>query len=145
MANFGELVGSAVNNASKGLYPTEATAIAQPASSPDWAKVAASARCWAQSGDAFFPVSEVVESLPAGAYRCQMSNQGPYLERMPIQIDSLLTLPDSAVDSLLSEFRQFWTLRKNFDERGFTFKNARPFTAAAAHLPFANSKYRRES
>jgi hypothetical protein len=117
MANFGELVGTAVNSRS-----TYADAPPQIAANPDWAKVAASARCWAQSGDAFFPVSEVVEKLPAGAYRCMVSNQGPYLEKMPIQTDSLLTLPDSAVDALLSEFRQFWTLRKNFDERGFTFK-----------------------
>lgn len=88
----------------------------------NWAQVAASARCWAQSGDAFFPVAEVVNELPPGAYRCRQSNQGPYLERMPIEIDSLLTLPDSAVEKLLAEFRQFWTLRENFSKRGFTFK-----------------------
>lgn len=95
-----------------------------PAAAPDsnWAQIAASARCWAQSGDAYFPVSEVVQELPPGAYRCRDSQRGPYLEKMPIEIDSLLTLPDSAVEMLLAEFKQFWTLRKNFSERGFTFK-----------------------
>jgi hypothetical protein len=88
----------------------------------DWARIAASARCWAQSGDAYFPVSEVVNELPPGAYRCRDSNRGPFLEKMPIQIDSLLALPDGAVEKLLAEFKKFWTLRKNFSERGFTFK-----------------------
>ncbi|MBR0913120.1 AAA family ATPase [Bradyrhizobium japonicum] len=41
---------------------------------------------------------------------------------MPIEIDSLLTLPDSAVETLLAEFKKFWTLRENFSGRGFTFK-----------------------
>jgi AAA+ superfamily predicted ATPase len=41
---------------------------------------------------------------------------------MPIDIDLLLDLPDSAVERLLAEFKQFWTLRANFEERGFTFK-----------------------
>jgi hypothetical protein len=101
-----------------GMNPVEAS----PPSDSNWAQIAASARCWAQSGDAFFPVSEVVQELPPGAYRCRQSNQGPYLERMPIEIDSLLTLPDSAVETLLAEFKKFWTLRDNFSERGFTFK-----------------------
>lgn len=97
---------------------------AAPSSAPDanWAQIAASARCWAQSGDAYFPVSEVVQELPPGAYRCRDSNRGPYLEKMPIEIDSLLTLPDGAVEVLLAEFKKFWTLRQNFSERGFTFK-----------------------
>src|SRR5277367_1200002 len=98
------------------------------ASSPEmvqdgtWAQVAAAARCWAQSGDAYWPVSEVVNELPAGAYRCRDSNRGPYLEKMPIEIDSLLALPDGAVDILMAEFKKFWTLKQNFSQRGFTFK-----------------------
>lgn len=116
MGDFGSLVGSQINNRPQ----TYATAEAPTDS--NWAQIAASARCWAQNGDAFFPVTEVVNELPPGAYRCRASNQGPYLERMPIEIDSLLTLPDSAVETLLAEFKKFWTLRKNFSERGFTFK-----------------------
>lgn len=91
-------------------------------SDSDWSKIAAAARCWARSGDSFFPVAEVTHELPAGAYRCRMSNQGPYLEKMPIELDNLINLPDGGVEKLLAEFRQFWTLRENFAERGFTFK-----------------------
>lgn len=116
--DFANIVGTAVRQ--QGLHATSP----QAASSPDgdWAQIAAGAKCWAQSGDAFFPVTEVVKELPPGAYRCRQSNRGPYLERMPIEIDNLLMLPDGAVDRLLAEFKQFWTLRSKFAERGFVFK-----------------------
>jgi hypothetical protein len=117
MSDFSALVGSRISDR-PAQPPTEASA----QSDSNWAQTVASARCWAQSGDAFFPVSEVVKELPSGAYRCKSSNQGPYLEKMPIEIDSLLTLPDSAVETLLTEFKKFWTLRENFSKRGFTFK-----------------------
>lgn len=88
----------------------------------DWRGTASSARCWSRTGDAFYPVSEIVKKLPAGAYRPRMGNSGPFLEKMPIEIDKLLALPDSASEELLDEFRKFWTLRANFAERGFTYK-----------------------
>lgn len=118
MNDFASLVGTKVSGNPRSGMEMAATA---PTDS-NWAQIAASARCWAQSGDAFFPVSEVVQELPPGAYRCRDSNRGPYLEKMPIEIDSLLTLPDSAVETLLAEFKKFWTLRENFSARGFTFK-----------------------
>lgn len=121
MSDFANRVGTQVHRV------RETTAMPQPPHAiseggGDWAQTVASARCWAQAGDAYFPVSEVVPALPAGAYRCRNSNRGPYLEKMPIDIDRLLDLPDSAVERLLAEFKQFWTLRANFEERGFTFK-----------------------
>lgn len=93
-----------------------------PEQPSEWRETAASARCWSRSGDAFFPVSEIVRTLPAGAYRPRIGNNGPFLEKMPIEIDKLLTLPDSAAEELLEEFRKFWTLKQNFTARGFTFK-----------------------
>jgi len=123
MSDFNSLVGSRVaERRAQGGVLTAAESTASPPRDGDWAQITASARCWAKAGDAFFPVSEVVKELPSGAYRCQQSNRGPYLEKMPIQTDSLLTLPDGAVERLLAEFKQFWTLRKNFASRGFTFK-----------------------
>lgn len=118
MNDFASRVGTKVHKLSETGMP----ASAPPSDGGDWAQTVASARCWAQAGDAYFPVSEVVPALPAGAYRCRNSNRGPYLEKMPIDIDLLLDLPDSAVERLLAEFKQFWTLRANFEERGFTFK-----------------------
>lgn len=116
---------SAMNHAVNGTHPQRGIA-PQAAEAPDstanWAKLLAAAACWAQSGNSYFPVNSVVNTIPPGAYRCQMSNTGPYLERMNINIDHLLSLPDSNVERLLSEFNQFWTLRDSFAERGFTFK-----------------------
>lgn len=117
---FANKVGTAVRP--RGEHPTFPGSPSAISDNSDWAQTVASARCWAQSGDAYFPVTEVVQEIPPGAYRCRHSQRGPYLEKMPIEIDSLLTLPDSAVETLLAEFKQFWTLRKNFSERGFTFK-----------------------
>lgn len=95
---------------------------AMPSASNDWAKTVAAASCWAQAGNSFFPVNDVVKTIPPGAYRCMMSQTGPYLEKMRIQTDNLLALPDSATEVLLKEFSQFWELKPAFDERGFTFK-----------------------
>ncbi|MBX3504435.1 MAG: ATP-binding protein [Parvibaculum sp.] len=88
----------------------------------DWTKTVMAARCWAQQGDAYFGVTEVVDRLPAGVYRCNHSMQGIFVEKMRINIDDLLSLPDTATERLMAEFRQFWNLRENFDNRGFTFK-----------------------
>lgn len=88
----------------------------------EWAKLLATASCWAKSGDSYFPVNSVVDSVPPGAYRTILSPQGPYLQKMPVNIDHLLTLPDSATETLLAEFSTFWTLKSAFDKRGFTFK-----------------------
>jgi SpoVK/Ycf46/Vps4 family AAA+-type ATPase len=41
---------------------------------------------------------------------------------MPIEIDDLLKLPDDSVSTLLEEFKLFWTRKKEFKKRGFTFK-----------------------
>ena len=88
----------------------------------EWAKTLATAARWAQTGNSYFPVASVVDQIPPGAYRCCVSNTGPYIEKMEINIDNLLALPDSAVETLLNEFSQFWKLREQFDKRGFTFK-----------------------
>lgn len=119
--SFFELVGTQSENRKEraGLSPVAQ----QPSSSDqDWAQIIASSRCWAQAGDSYFPVTDVVREIPPGAYRCRMSSRGPYLERMPIEIDTLLNLPDGAVENLLEEFRKFWTLSSNFADHGFTFK-----------------------
>jgi hypothetical protein len=118
MGDFASRVGIAAHLSREMAQGQPATA----APSEEWMKTVTSARCWAQSGDAFFPVTDVVHKISAGAYRCRMSNQGPFLEKMPIEIDNLLELPDGAVDSIFAEFKKFWTLKASFALRGFTFK-----------------------
>jgi hypothetical protein len=121
MSDFGSLVGSRVSERpGNAMHGGEISSPSPPDS--NWAQIVAGAKCWAMNGGAYFPVHEVVKELEPGAYRCLQSNQGPYLAKMPIEIDSLFSLPDSAVETLLTEFKKFWTLRENFSKRGFTFK-----------------------
>lgn len=123
MSDLNEFV-EMVNNGESSR--SDEVAHAQPPSAAmagqDWARNIAAASCWAQSGSSYFPVNSVVDKVPPGAYRCQMSNTGPYIEKMGINIDHLLKLPDSATEILLNEFSEFWELRAAFDKRGFTFK-----------------------
>lgn len=116
-STFNNVVGTEVQPRPPRSTPSQG--VATPS---EWADISAGARCWAQSGGAYFPVTDVVREIPPGAYRCRSSQRGPFLEKMPIEIDSLLTLPDGAVEILLEEFKKFWTLRANFADRGFTFK-----------------------
>lgn len=109
-------------NTAGGLNPMRTPTVAAAEQPSEWAKTVAAAACWAQTGNSYFPVSDVVRSIPPGAYRCKMSQQGPYLEKMKIEIDALLHLPDSTTEKLLTEFAHFWKLKASFDKRGFTFK-----------------------
>jgi predicted AAA+ superfamily ATPase len=121
MNDMSEFV-NAVLHGPSGLEATDRPTPAIADAPADWMKTLANAACWAQTGDSYFPVTSVVQSIPPGAYRCLASQQGPYIEKMKINIDNLLSLPDSAVEQLISEFNQFWELRAEFDKRGFTFK-----------------------
>lgn len=116
-----EFVAAVQSNMTVADKPSGEVAPSTPQSG-EWAKTLAAAACWAQTGNSYFPVSDVVNAIPSGAYRCMMSQTGPYLEKMKIQTDHLLALPDSATETLLKEFSQFWNLKPAFDKRGFTFK-----------------------
>jgi hypothetical protein len=115
---------SQVNNASDSGYSRgqELQPKSGEVAGADWAKAVAAASCWAKNGNSYFPVSSVTDTMPPGAYRCMLSNNGPYFEKMAINIDNLLHLPDSTTEKLLAEFATFWTLKPKFDARGFTFK-----------------------
>lgn len=116
------LVAEVLNEEAEAAAQRENESVSPSPDNNEWASIAASAKCWAQSGNAYFPVNEVVSSIPPGAYRCRASNSGPFLEKMPVEIDDLLHLPDAASEKLLEEFKKFWTLKDNFVKRGFTYK-----------------------
>ena len=78
--------------------------------------------CWAKTGTTYFPVSGMANKIESGVYRCQLSDHGVCFEKMNIQVDNLLNLPDSATKSILNEFQNFWKLSNKFEERGFVFK-----------------------
>ena len=81
-----------------------------------------SARRWAANDRVFYGVSETFDEIPAGTYRCQMTNTGPILIKQDVSVDGLLELPDEASAGIIAEFKAFWRLRKAFSERGFLHK-----------------------
>lgn len=78
--------------------------------------------CWANSGQAFWPIAKTFETLPAMCYKGAQSQTGPFLEEIPVVTDDLLILPDDASKQIIHDFEQFWTLKHLFVERGFLHK-----------------------
>jgi hypothetical protein len=77
---------------------------------------------WASSHDVFWGTTQTHDQLPPGVYSCGLSQVGPILQRMTVQTDDLLMLPDEASSDLVNEFRRFWTLGDAFRARGFLHK-----------------------
>lgn len=77
---------------------------------------------WAESGDKFYGVGKTHSELPAGIYRCIMTDAGPMLVKQKVETDNLLELPDDAGATLLAEFAKFWQIAPKFRERGFLHK-----------------------
>jgi len=77
---------------------------------------------WANSGVTFFGVAKTFATLPPNCYEPNLSQQGPYLEEIPIKTDDLLVLPDDASNDIISDFSEFWTLKPAFQARGFLHK-----------------------
>lgn len=67
------------------------------------------AKMWAKSGDAYLPCEEAVDRLKAGQYTIEISQErGIYFQEKTVNLDDLLTLPDSATESVLAEIEKFW-------------------------------------
>lgn len=81
------------------------------------------ARRWAANRDVFWGASETYDALPAGLYRCQITEHtGPVLIKQNTETDHLLELPDDASTSIVREFGKFWELGEQFRSRGFLHK-----------------------
>jgi SpoVK/Ycf46/Vps4 family AAA+-type ATPase len=80
------------------------------------------ARRWAANDKTFWGVSSTFDELPAGVYRCDMTNNGPILVKQRVETDSLLELPDDSSAGIIQEFRDFWKLSPEFRKRGFLCK-----------------------
>lgn len=81
------------------------------------------AKRWAANDDTFWGATQTYDELPAGFYRCGMHPQiGAILNRMKVETDSLLDLPDDDSAAIIREFAKFWTLEPEFRARGFLMK-----------------------
>lgn len=80
-------------------------------------------RRWAAQDDKFYGCNATYNNLPAGLYSVAHSHQiGPYLARQIIDVDELITLPDSTSEEIIHEIQSFWNLKPEFEKRGFVHK-----------------------
>lgn len=78
---------------------------------------------WAVSGDQYWGITHSIDTIAPGCYKAGISQGiGVYLQRQPIQTDSLITLPDSKSEAIIAEIEQFMTLRPSFVSRGLLYK-----------------------
>ncbi len=77
---------------------------------------------WHRSGDVFWPAMPVLDALPAGVYEGVRTQNGPALKEVELEMDDLVSLPDSASSRILSEIAHFWKLKPAFEARGLIHK-----------------------
>jgi hypothetical protein len=82
-----------------------------------------SERRWAVSDANFWVARKTLQTIPAGLYRCGVSDSvGPFLTKIRYDIDNLIVLPDSAGSKVIREIKKFWKVENEFRKRGFTHK-----------------------
>jgi AAA+ superfamily predicted ATPase len=80
-------------------------------------------KMWAQSGVDFIPCQKAVDNLPPGQYVVRYSDsKGIHFSKKEINLDDLISLPDSASETVLDNIREFWGREKYFREFGFLWK-----------------------
>lgn len=80
------------------------------------------------SGDNYYPntVADKAETLPPGAYQIGFTMEGaPYFTPIKIVSDTIINIPNSSAEEIISEVRKFWSegVSKKFQEYG---KGPRP-------------------
>lgn len=114
--NFGAALGAGYANQTVGIEAAPAHKMAE--------NPLLDVSVWAVTGDIYFGCPTAEPSLKPGFYSCNMSQRGPFLERMRLRTDNLLELPDPVCEMLLAEFVKFWQAAKEakFSGLGLTTK-----------------------
>jgi hypothetical protein len=87
---------------------------------------------WAISGpNRYSGVGSSNKILPAGMYRIDHDQQGIYFEKMEIQTDSWIDLPDALYKEILKEIKDFWERRDLFARFGFLHRRGYMFWGGA--------------
>lgn len=90
---------------------------------PDLKASNVDAKMWAVMGDGYFPCEESVQSLPAGQYTiAHTQDRGIFFHKKSVNLDDLMTLPDSASQAVLREIETFWTKEDNYRKFKFLWK-----------------------
>lgn len=125
LETFYEQVGTATSGYERsGRYDdAPATPTAVGGSKPEGSSARGPVSAWAVSDRKYWGISHSIPTIDAGYYRSGFAGDvGVYLERQPIQTDSLIVLPDSKSEAIVQEIEQFMTLRPAFVSRGLLYK-----------------------
>jgi SpoVK/Ycf46/Vps4 family AAA+-type ATPase len=80
-------------------------------------------KMWSISGDNYFPCEKTVNFVPPGQYiPCVSEQRGPFLSYKNIELDDLLTLPDSKTTEIIAAIKFFWSREEIFRQYGFLWK-----------------------
>jgi hypothetical protein len=78
---------------------------------------------WGELKDeTFMSVGVAREALESGFYRPVMTQMGVAIQRMQLQTDLIIRLPDSQSNAVVDEIKKFSGLARNFKERGLLHK-----------------------
>lgn len=78
---------------------------------------------WAVHGKDYFGCSHSVKNLESGQYTANFNGNGEiYLTLMPMTLDSLLELPESASEEIVNSIDVFWKKQEHFKKHGFVWK-----------------------
>lgn len=68
------------------------------------------------------PGARTAPILPAGAYRAEQDDFGPFLAKIDIASDDLIELPESSHLRVLSGIRKFWDSKSRYQKHGLLYK-----------------------
>ena len=78
---------------------------------------------WSARDNVFWTSGQSYKELPPGLYKCRCSSDiGPFLQRQEVKTDELILLPEPTIKTIIEQFETFWTLKPEFDARGFLHK-----------------------
>lgn len=86
-------------------------------------KLFGDSKMWAVYGHAYSPCEKSVDALPAGQYTVEQSmNSGIYFNQVDVNLDELMTLPDSEAEQVIDDIETFWSKEDHFRKFGFLWK-----------------------
>ncbi len=76
-------------------------------------------------GTLFWGTSNVEDIVPPGLYKCaQRDDVGPCFQKLMIETDALIQLPDMVCNEVIAQIKQFWSdeVKEALEKRGFMHK-----------------------
>jgi SpoVK/Ycf46/Vps4 family AAA+-type ATPase len=122
MSDIFERVGKSNSNQPKALSPVSDGGEVPPERFIPTGNNGGSRR-WSSNDSLFWGCKETHDNLPPGLYKASQSQQiGYLLDKQIVDTDELIILPDTASKEVIDEINKFWTLKPEFDKRGFIHK-----------------------